>query len=109
MCKRLDEAFCWLEFEIQNDENLTDLEQYQKLVAWAGQARRQNPNAFDAVTQWILDDAQWAQQNLSQNEQILMQEILGRFTKQNVCLRERLKKTRSVGGKRRGISCAGSV
>ena len=36
MCKRLDETFCWLEFEIQNDENLTDLEQYQKLVAWAG-------------------------------------------------------------------------
>ncbi len=92
MCKRLDETFCWLEFEIQNDENLTDLEQYQKLVAWAEQARRQNPNAFDAVTQWILDDAQWAQQNLSQNEQILMQEILGRFTKQNACLRERLKK-----------------
>jgi hypothetical protein len=33
---------------------LTDLEQYQKLVAWAGQAMAAKPHAFDAVTQWIL-------------------------------------------------------
>ena len=73
-------------------DQLTDAEKYNKLIKWALEARGQNPDVFDALTEWILDDAQWSADKLAENEQILMQGVLARFKEQNkqlrACLRE---------------------
>lgn len=88
--------FCWIEFGEVERENLTEKEKYQQLVSWAGKARGTNPNAFDAVTKWLLDDAQW-QGSLSENECILMKDIIGRFKEQTERLRACLLELKTSG------------
>lgn len=80
-------GFCWNDMEDQPDEALTDAEKYTKAIRWASKARGHNPLAFDAVTDWVLDDAQWRDDRLAENKQILMEGVIGRFKKQNACLR----------------------
>ena len=86
---KLVQEFCWLDTEEIDDTN-AGAEQYQQLVAWAGRARGKNPLAFDALTGWLLDDAQWSEDRLAENQRILMQGVLARFQQQNALLRERL-------------------
>jgi AraC-like DNA-binding protein len=78
-------------------EKLTDAEKYKRLISWAGQARGRNPGVFDALTEWILDDSEWTEDKLTENEQILMQGVLGRFKEQNARLREYLKELEPSG------------
>lgn len=75
-------GFCWRE-EKPGDSVLKDEEKYKAAVDWAFQARCQNPAAFDKLTEWLLDDEEWTDEKLEENEQILMQGILGRFRAQN--------------------------
>ncbi|MCL2401484.1 MAG: AraC family transcriptional regulator, partial [Oscillospiraceae bacterium] len=69
----------WSDIDGQKDENLTDAEKYKKITDWALEARMQNPSVFDALTEWILDDSQWTDDKLAENEQILMQGVFARF------------------------------
>lgn len=90
--KNLQDRFCW--YEPQNDrENSKELgpkERYQHIVDWAGQARGTNPDAFDAVTTWLLEAEQWSEEELAENRNIFMEEIIGRFSEQCRRLRTEL-------------------
>jgi AraC-like DNA-binding protein len=83
--------FYWSDFKNLKDELLSDTEKYQRIVNWAVKARGHNPNVFDALTEWILDDSEWTADKTVENEQILMQGILARFRNQNAQLRAYLK------------------
>ncbi len=87
MAHELTDAFRWYDMPIQDAGTRTDAQLYQEITRLAGEARGHNPNAFDALTAWILDDAQWGADRLAENRQILMQEIIGRFKEQNERLR----------------------
>jgi hypothetical protein len=87
MAYQLADAFCWRDLEAQNAEERTDAGKYQRIVIWAAKARGQNPDAFDALTEWVLDDAQWGGEKLAENGQILMRGVIGRFKEQNARLR----------------------
>lgn len=87
MPHKLIDAFYWCNIEELNGGKLTDSEKYQRIVNWAGKARGQNPGAFDALTEWVLDDSEWRGNKLLENEQILMQGVLARFKEQNARLR----------------------
>ena len=78
-------------------EQLTPIEKYNRIVSWAGQARGKNPSVFDALTEWILDDSQWTDDKLTENEQILMQGVFARFKEQNAKLRAYLKELEPSG------------
>lgn len=77
----------WSEIDGQKNEKPTGAELYNKLVKWAQKARGQNPGVFDAMTEWILDDSQWSNDKLAQNEQILMQGVFARIKEENAKLR----------------------
>ena len=79
------------------DGGVADAEKYKRLVSWAGRARGQNPGVFDALTGWILDDAEWSGDKLAENEQILMQGVFARFKEQNAKLRAYLKELEPSG------------
>ena len=81
----------WAEIDRQQEKKPTDEEKYKKLVEWAGQARGKNPGVFDALTEWVLDDSQWSEDKLAENEGILMQGVFARFKRQNSKLRAYLK------------------
>lgn len=87
MSRKLIDEFYWSDLEEQKGKKLTDAEAYQRIASWAGKARGQNPGVFDALTEWIRDDSQWSGEKLAENEQILMQGVLGRFKEQNAQLR----------------------
>ena len=95
-CKLMDE-FYWSDFEGQKGETLTAIEKYKRLVNWAAKARGQNPGVFDALTEWVLDDSQWSDEKLAENEQILMQGVFGRFKEQNAQLRAYLRELEPSG------------
>jgi hypothetical protein len=84
---RLMDEFHWCDFADQLDGEKADTDKYKQLVGWAAKARGTNPRAFDTLTAWLLDDAQWSNEQLVENEQILMQEVLARFKEQNARLR----------------------
>lgn len=84
---KLVDEFHWRDIGESSGEKLTDAEKYYRLANWAVEARGQNPNVFDALTEWILDDAEWGEEKLAENEQILMQGVLARFKEQNAQLR----------------------
>lgn len=92
MSKNSVEHFYWFDFKKQEDAALTNANKYQNLIEWALKARGINPNIFDALTEWILDDSEWTEDKLNNNKQILIQGVLERFRKQNadlrVCLNE---------------------
>ena len=97
MLQRLIDQFYWNDIKEQNGMELTAEEKYKKLVSWAGKARGQNPNVFDELTSWILDDEEWAKEKLADNEQTLMQGVVARFKEQNAQLRKCLKELEPSG------------
>ena len=97
MTQRPFDAFCWNRFDQRAQEQQTDSEKYQSLVSWALKARGQNPGVFDALTEWVLDDAEWTDERLVENEQILMQGVFARFKEQNAQLRAYLSALQSSG------------
>ncbi|MDR2145749.1 MAG: hypothetical protein LBE91_04730, partial [Tannerella sp.] len=94
MSRKLIDEFLLLDFgSIEEKET----EAYKKLVSWAGQARGRNPGVFDALTEWVLDDSKWTEEQLAENEWILMQGVLARFKEQNAKLRSFLKELEPSG------------
>lgn len=93
----LTNEFCWSSIEEKNGGSLTDSEKYQRIVSWAEKARGQNPDVFDTLIEWILDDSEWCADRLDENEQILMQGVLARFREQNVKIREYLSELKPSG------------
>lgn len=91
MSRSLVDEFYWNDFRNHKNEMQSDIDKYQMIVNWAVRAREHNPNVFDALTEWILDDSEWTDDKLAENEQILMQGILARFRSQNAQLRAYLK------------------
>lgn len=87
----------WSEINNEKGVKLTDAEKYNRIVSWAGQARGQNPYAIDALTEWILDNSQWSDEKLAENEQILMQGVITRFKEQNAQLRAYLRNLEPSG------------
>lgn len=97
MKHKFTNAFCWKDMEELRASKLTDQEKYQILVRWAGEARGKNPNAFDDLTDWILEDSLWGDNELSENEQCLMQRVIGRFKEQTAQLRACLEEIKPSG------------
>jgi len=94
MSRKWIDDIIWVDgkdIDIQKGEDLTDTEKYNKLIEWAEHARGQNSDVFDALSAWILDDSQWTDEKLEENEQILMQGVFARFKAQNSMLRSYLK------------------
>lgn len=87
MPRNLMKKFYWSNIKEQNSNRLTEAQKYERIVRWASKARGKNPNAFDALTAWVLDDSQWSEEKLAENEQILVQGVFARFKEQNAQLR----------------------
>lgn len=87
----------WGDIDGEKDEKLTNAEKYNKIVRWAQKARQKNPDVFDALTEWILDDSQWGDEKLAENEQILIHGVFARFKEQNARLQAYLKELDSSG------------
>lgn len=94
---KLTDGFCWNDIEEHNGKTPADSEKYQRVVSWAGKARERNPGVFDELTEWLLDDSEWSDDKLLDNEQILMQGVLARFKEQNARLREYLLELKPSG------------
>ena len=75
----------------ESGAKISDAEKYKWLINWAGQARGRNPGVFDALTEWMLDDSEWGEDKLAENERIFMQGVLARFREQNAGIRAYLK------------------
>lgn len=86
----------WNEIDGQK-EKPTSAEIYNRLISWASKAREQNQEVFDALSAWVLDDSEWSDNKLAENEQILMQGVFARFKEQNTKLRVYLKKLEPSG------------
>lgn len=97
MSRNLIDEFYWSDIKEQMGEKLRDEEKYKRIVSWAGKAREQNPSVFDALTEWVLDDSQWSDEKLAENEQILIQGVFARFKEQNVQLRTYLSELEPSG------------
>lgn len=97
MSDKLIDEFYWGDIEGLNEDILTAEEKYNGVAGWALKARGQNPGVFDALTEWVLDDSQWTDERLAENEQILMQSVLARFKEQNTKLRTYLKELEPSG------------
>jgi len=91
MSRKMIDDFYWNDIDGEKDRKLTNVERYNRIVDWAGKARGQNPNVFDTLTEWVLDDSEWSDEKIAENEQILMQGVFARFKEQNARLREYLK------------------
>ena len=87
----------WDEIYGQENKMQTNVDAYNKIISWAQKARGQNPGVFDALSEWILNDAEWNDEKLFENEQILMQGVLARFQEQNAKLRACLKEIEQPG------------
>ncbi|GHU78270.1 hypothetical protein AGMMS49992_28510 [Clostridia bacterium] len=87
--------FYWSDIDWQSEQS--PQEKYQQFIRWAGHARGKNPNAFDQVTEWILDDAEWTADKFAQNRDILMNGLIARFKDQTIQLRAWLKELEPHG------------
>ena len=87
----------WNDIDNQVDEQTTDSAKYNRITEWALKARGQNPNVFDALTEWILDDSQWSNDKLADNRQILIDGVFARFKEQNSKLRAYLRELEPSG------------
>ncbi|SFJ74283.1 hypothetical protein SAMN02799624_05780 [Paenibacillus sp. UNC496MF] len=97
---RLVDEFIWMDWndiDKQQDEQLTAADKYNRIVGWAGKARGKNPGVFDELTGWLMDDSEWTEEKLAENEQILVQGVLARFQEQNARLRLYLKELEPSG------------
>ena len=90
MPQRFLDRFCWNDAFDREYDALPAQEQYQRLVRWALKARGANPLAFDELTGWLLDDGAWPPERLAENERILKDGVLRRFSEQNARLRRSL-------------------
>jgi len=97
MPRKLIDDFYWNDIDDEKGGKLADIERYNRIVNWAGKARGQNPGVFDTLTEWVLDDSEWSDEKLAENEQILMHGVLARFKEQNARLRDHLKKLEPSG------------
>lgn len=97
MSHRLIDEFYWSDIQEQKTDAMTPDEMYKRIVSWAAKARGQNPNVFDALTSWILDDSQWSEDKLAENRQILIQGVFARFKEQNARLRAYLRELEPSG------------
>ena len=97
MPRKIIDGFYWYDIDDEKGEKLTNIERYNRIVEWAGKARGQNPNVFDTLTEWVLDDSEWSDEKIAENEQILMQGVFARFKEQNARLREYLKELEPSG------------
>ena len=97
MAKKLIDEFHWRGNAPRKNEKMSDQERYDELISWARKARGKNPSVFDKLTEWLLDDMEWSEEQLAQNRQILMQGILARFKEQNAQLRTNLLELHSTG------------
>ena len=87
--ENLQDRFYWYEAE-GGGVDLSPEERYRHMVDWAGQARGKNPDAFDAVTAWLLEGERWSREEMAANRRLLMERILGRFEEQCRQLRTEL-------------------
>ena len=87
----------WNSLSEEHNRELTAAEKYNKIVKWAGEARGQNPAIFDKLSEWILDDSEWTEDKLTENEQILIQGVFARFKDQNAKIRAYLKELEPSG------------
>lgn len=94
---RLIDEFYWNDIDDKAAAALSDEEKYQMVADWSHKARGHNPEVFDSLTDWILDDSQWTEDKLAENEQILMNGILARFREQNARLRAYLRELSDPG------------
>jgi len=97
MPRNLIDEFYWSDIEQQKSEALSDEEKYKSIVSWAAKARGQNPSVFDALTEWVLDDSEWTEEKLAENEQVLVQGVFARFKEQNDKLRVYLSELEPSG------------
>ena len=97
MPRKIIDNFYWNDIDDKKDGKLTNAERYNRIVEWAGKARGQNPGVFDTLTEWVLDDSEWSDEKLAENEQILMQGVFAGFKEQNARLREYLKELEPSG------------
>lgn len=81
----------------ENGEKLTEAEKYKNIARWAAKARGQNPDAFDTLIDWVLNDSEWSKEMLAENEQILIHGVLEWFKKQNKPLRTYLSELEPSG------------
>jgi hypothetical protein len=95
MFKGLMEGFCWN--DVTWSDGMSAPEKYRLITDWAGRARGRNPDAFDRLTEWILDDSQWGEDRLAENRGFLIDEFLGRFKAQNSQLRAWLSELEPSG------------
>ena len=87
----------WNEIDGQKSEKSSADDMYKKIVDWSRRARGKNPGVFDALSKWILEDAEWTDDKLAENEQILIQGVFARFKEQNIRLRAYLKELEPTG------------
>ncbi len=94
MSHQLLDRFCfidWRDLDGEAGDRPAEAATYRWIVDWAARARGINPNAFDALTEWIRDDSQWTAGHLADNERVLIDGVIARFREQNAGLRERLR------------------
>lgn len=80
-------AFLWLEEQDKVVEGRSPQERYQALVTWAAKARGRNPGVFDALTVWMLNDANWTDDLMEVSRLLLLEDVVDGFRRQNTALR----------------------
>ena len=97
MSHKFTGGFHFIDFDVI-DEKLTDIEKYNIIVGWAGQARGINPGVFDTLTEWILDDSEWdTDDKLTDNRHVLKDNVITRFKEQTAKVYAYLKKLEPSG------------
>jgi AraC-like DNA-binding protein len=97
MANEVMKNFYWSNLQEIQEKQLSEKQKYDLVCNWARKARHYNPVIFDELTEWILDDDEWAKEKLAENQQILMINILGRFKEQDIMLRSFLKQIKTKG------------
>ena len=92
MGHRLADGFCW--YVPASGGDAAPEARYREITEWAAKARGKNPNAFDGLTQWMLDNEEWTTDKLERNREIFVDGIVRRFQRQNAQLREILTELR---------------
>lgn len=65
MARSLIKEFHWRGESANMNDGMSDQEKYQELINWARKARSKNPNVFDKLTEWLLDDAEWSSDRIA--------------------------------------------
>ncbi len=75
---------------------MTPEERYGYISDWAGRARGTNPNVFDELTEPLLKNGEWSEDEFVENEK-LFKSIVGGFLRQNKLLNAELSKLEPSG------------